>query len=181
MKKYLLLAVAAISSLCASAQIYAGGSIGAWRNGSEHETQISIMPEVGYTLSDKTDIGATVGWSYDHSTGVSTNVFQVNPYYRYNFYQTGKVKFFVQGGFGVGAGKTSYSHGRDSSDTAVIWNVGITPGVSYDVSDNVTLLAKVGFLGYKGANDAAKDGGYADEWGFHFSSNDLSFGFSYHF
>lgn len=180
MKKFLLLAVAGVASLCASAQVYVGGSVGAWRNGSAHETQISIMPEVGYTLSEKADIGTTIGWSYDHVTGVSTNVFQVNPYYRYNFYQTGKVKFFLQGGFGVGVGKTSYSEG-DDSDTAVIWNIGITPGVSYAVSDRVTLLAKAGFLGYKGANDAAKDGGYADEWGFHFSSNDLSFGFVYNF
>lgn len=47
MKKIIAFAIAAIVSLGAAAQdIYVGGSIGAWRNGTDHVTTMGYSPRL---------------------------------------------------------------------------------------------------------------------------------------
>lgn len=180
MKKFFVAALVAVIAMVASAQdIYVGGSLGVWRNGSEHETTAAILPEIGYNLSEKASIGTTIGWRHDHTTGINTNIFQIAPYYRYNFFQTSMVNIFVDGGFGIGCGKTKYD--GDESDTATIWNIGVRPGVSLNVNEHCSFVAHLGFLGYEGANDAAKDAGYADQWGLNLDASAITFGFYYTF
>ena len=67
MKKILLVVVIAVMSLTASAQIYVGGEIGAWRNYNANTTNVSILPEIGYTLSDNLAIGTVIGWQYQYN------------------------------------------------------------------------------------------------------------------
>ncbi len=179
MKKFMLLAVVALLSLAASAQnLYLGGSIAAWRDGTDKLTNIKILPEIGYNLSESAAVGAVVGWDYYHKQGANLSLFTVAPYYRYNFVKVDRVKLFCDGGVDLGIGK-----GTDSK-TAVTYGIGFKPGVSVNVSDNVSLVAHFGFLGYKDGNDAAKDAGevvgYSYGWGFKFS-NELTFGFYYNF
>lgn len=179
MKKYLLTAVLGLAGLAASAQAYVGGTVGAWRDNSEKMTQIAIMPEVGYNLNNKFAVGTTIGWEYRHKTDINTNLFQFNPYARYTFFKSGIVGIFCDGTVGFGVGKTSY---KDyDSDTACTWQIGFKPGVSLALSDRFSVVAHLGLIGYKGANDAAKASGYHEEWGLHLTGNDLSFGFYYNF
>ena len=181
MKKFFVAAIAAVMAVCVNAQdIYVGGSLGAWRDGTNHETTISILPEIGYNLSENTAIGTTIGWSYDHVKGASGNVFQIAPYFRYSFFKSERVSIFCDGGFSVGAGKTSYDDG-DDSDTATIWSIGVKPGIALNLSDKCSLVAHVGFLGYEGANDAAKALDYSDQWGLNFDATAVTFGFYYTF
>lgn len=180
MKKIILVAVMAVMTLAASAQVSLGGKVSAWReSGNNAKTTVAIMPEVAYSLSDQWSIGTTIGWEHTHLTGINTNVVDFQPYARYTFFKSGIVGLFVDGTAGIGAGKTSYDHG--DSSTAVIWEVGLQPGVSFKVSDHVTLIAHVGLLGYEGANHAAKDAGYKDQWGLNLDGNNLSIGFHYAF
>ncbi len=180
MKKIIALALFAVMAVTASAQVYVGGSIGAWRDKTAHVTTANILPEIGYTLSDNLAIGTVIGWEHTHTTGISVNMFSVEPYARYTFFRSNIVGLFVEGGFGVGAGKASDSDGN-KSDTATIWSIGFKPGISIKLSDSCSLIAKFGFLGYQGANDMAKDADYTDAWGFNFSGNSLLFGFNYTF
>lgn len=183
MKKIIAFAIAAIVSLGAAAQdnnIYVGGSIGAWRNGTDHVTTMSILPEVGYNLSDRTAIGTTIGWTYFHnSEKVTTNLFQISPYYRYTFFKSGIVGLFVDGTAGIGVGRTSYD--GENGKAAVTWEIGFKPGISVALSDKCSVVAHVGMLGYQGANHAAKDGDAKEGWGFMLDSYNLSFGFYYTF
>ncbi len=48
MKKIFLSVAVAAMSLTASAQVYVGGEVGAWRNSDANTTTVSIQPEVGY-------------------------------------------------------------------------------------------------------------------------------------
>ena len=67
MKKILLLAVVMFASLNASAQFYAGGSIGFGSvkpvGGGDSEFVFKILPEVGYQINDQWAAGAVLGYS----------------------------------------------------------------------------------------------------------------------
>ncbi len=179
MKKIFALALFAVMAISASAQLYVGGSLKAWRDGTDHVTTAAILPEIGYTYSDQWAFGTVIGWDHTHETGITTNLFKIEPYARLTYFKSGIVGLFVDGGFGLGFGKTKF--GGESSDTATTWNIGFQPGVSLAVSEHCSFVAHFGFLGYKGANDAAKEGGHPDEWGLNFSGNDLKIGFYYNF
>ncbi len=175
MKKLLIVAVMALAAISASAQWYAGGSVGLWRNSSANETTFNLLPEIGYNISDDVAVGTTIGWYYNYDNGLKVNLFMFDPYVRYSFYQNDKVKVFCDGGIDLGIGWAKY--GDETSDTACTYGFGFKPGISYAIADNMSLVAHFGFLGYRGGNDAS---GADDEFGFDFS-NSISFGFYVNF
>ena len=83
---------------------------------------------------------------------------------------------------GVGFGKTSYS-GGGSSDTAVMWQVGFRPGIKIEICEHVNIESHIGFLGYKGVNNAGRADRYHYEngWGLRFSSENITIGACYEF
>lgn len=171
----------AVMALGVSAKdFYVGGSLNLWRDGSEKKTTIGITPELGYNLNDNWSVAGSISYQYVHVTGADNNMFAIAPYARYTYFKSGIVGLFVDGGFGFGFGKTSYK-GGGSSDTSSIFEIGFRPGISLSITDEFSFVAHVGFLGYKGANDAAKVVGYSDAWGLALDNQDLSFGFYYSF
>lgn len=182
MKKIFALIAAVIVTLGASAQgWYLGGSVGF--TGSKADgvktTNINVMPEIGYNLSETWAIGTTVGIDYTKLDDVKLTLVNFNPYARYTFLRAGMVSVFCDGGVDLGFGKAKYD--GESGDTAVAFGIGIKPGVSITLSEKFGFVAHVGFLGYKGGNDAAKDAGTPEVYGLSLSGNDLSFGFYYNF
>lgn len=186
MKKILVFAIAAMISVCASAKgLYVGGQAGFWHESDDRSSvnTLSILPEIGYNLSDEWAIGSTIGYEMSHVCGwSSTHIFEISPYARYTYFKSnnGLVSLFLDGGAGVGLGWTHYK-GGDDSDTACIWNIGIKPGVALNLSKNVSFVAHIGMLGYQGANDAARDGGYKSEGGLLLNGNNISLGFYVNF
>ncbi len=189
MKKIFALALLAVSAVGAvqaeeitidTNKIYVGGAVGFWRDITNHSTQVAIKPEIGYKLNPKYYVGASLGWYHNYSgQDVSYNMFNIAPYVRYNFYQNNKVRVFVDGTVEVGLGRTGYEGGH--SDLAATYGIGFRPGVSLDLNKHFTLTARVGFLGYEGANKAARNGGAHSGFGFGVDANDINFGFSYTF
>ena len=64
------MALVAVMSLTASAQVYVGGSVGLWRDYNANETSFNLIPEVGYNLSDKWAIGLQIGYRHEYKSGV---------------------------------------------------------------------------------------------------------------
>lgn len=176
MKKIILTAIVAVASLGANAQIWVGGQLGFnyEKEGDAKTTTFAIAPEVGYTLSDKLDIAIALREELTAPDGGDNlNAFSVNPYARYTFYQTGKVGFFVDGGFSVGV-----ADDPASDDNFTIWGIGIRPGVKFAASDKVTFVASFGGLGYQ----QTKHGDYkVNECGLNVDGNALMFGLYYSF
>ena len=168
MKKMILTALVAVASLAANAQVWVGGEVGfsATKTTIDGDKQgagaaFNLLPEIGYTLNDKFDIALTIGLSHKNSNGkyyagsqnfdtfdgnledVNRNAFTINPYVRYKFAKTGDFTFFVDGGF-------SYTmiHYSGVDDNGNQWALGIKPGISYGLTDKVSLVAHVGDLGY---------------------------------
>lgn len=174
MKKTLLIAVAAIASLTASAQVYVGGEVGFWRNHSQNETKFSIAPEVGYNLSDNWAIGVNFAYKYEYNDGAKRNSVGVNPYARYTFAKFGPVNLFADGGFEF---YTSKWKGGDSEN---YWGIGVKPGVAVNLTEKLSFVSHIGFLGYRDSNDHATNKGF-DGFGFDLDATNVTFGLFYNF
>lgn len=172
---------------------YTGGSIGFWHEaekGKFDTNQFTIKPELGYNINDTWAVGATIGYTYKHWCGAKNtharvtedlNIFEISPYARWSYFRTGNnlVQLFVDGGVGFGIGATDYAHG--DSKTAVTWNVGFRPGVAFNITKQFSIVTHLGFLGYKGANNAAYDAGEKRQGGVMFDTRDLNIGFYFNF
>ena len=181
MKKILLAACFALASTAMQAQVWLGGSLGLnFQSADEVDmTTFTIAPEIGYKLNDKWDIAIGISEAYtnvnpDKGKSTSTNFFSVNPYARYTFASTGKVSFFLDGGFIVGTG--DYYYDGDSYDDETSWGIGIRPGIKVDLTEHVALVARLGYFGYK--HEGGPD---VSSFGLCIDNNNISFGAYYAF
>lgn len=199
MKKFFTLAVVAVMALGASAQNwYVGGSLGfnkttttSYTEDDEIEiatksktTTISIAPEIGYNFNETWAAGATIGFSHISNKPYKTTTFEIAPYARYTYFRAGVISLFVDGGVSFATGKTKVDLGDEaeaSSKSISTYGIGLKPGVAFNVSEKFGFIAHMGFLGYEGANKAAKNAGIPEKVGLSLTGDDLSFGFYYNF
>lgn len=181
MKKILLAVCFALASTAMQAQIWLGGSFGLNIKSTDDvdRTTFSIAPEVGYKLDDKWDIAIGISEAYtknsnDNERASSTNLFSVNPYARYTFASTGKVSFFLDGGFIVGTG--DYYTNDNKYYDGTTWGIGIRPGIKVDLTEHVALVARLGYFGYK--HEGGPD---VSSFGLGIDNNNISFGAYYAF
>ena len=197
----LLVAVASLGSTAMAGDWYIGGTLGFMHksqtisvvNVTNNEFSIigvkvttnefSILPEVGYTFNDHWGVGGQIGYKYTNLAGqdINNNMFTIYPYARWTFFRSSNdlIQLFLDGNVGLGLGSTSY--GNNNSDTAVTYEIGVKPGIALNLTQHFSVVAHVGFLGYHGANKAAKNGGQSEYGGFNLSSENLNFGLYYTF
>ena len=141
MKKVLVILALSLVALTAKAQVYVGGGIafaGAAANG-ENVAVFAVAPEVGYQFDDNMAAGLSLGLTF----GEGTTVFSIDPYFRYFFAEVGPVRFFGDANFNF----TNTSAGGASAST---WGVGVMPGLAVGLTDQWSIVAHVGKLGYYG-------------------------------
>ena len=185
----LLVAVASLGSTAMAGDWYIGGTLGFMHksqtiSGVKATTnEFSILPEVGYTFNDHWGVGGQIGYTYTNLAGrdINNNMFNIYPYARWTFFRSSNdlIQLFLDGNVGLGLGSTSY--GNNNSDTAVTYEIGVKPGIALNLTQHFSVVAHVGFLGYHGANKAAKNGGQSEYGGFNLSSENLNFGLYYTF
>lgn len=178
MKKIILLLFVACATISVNAQVYVGGTAGFWRSDKDDSevTAFTISPEIGYNLSEKWAIGAELGYEYAKVEGLKNDILFINPYARYTYCETGIVRLFLDGGFGIASGKVN------GGDSETGFEIGIKPGVAIKLNDKFSLITKIGFLGYR--DDYGTDGGYYETtngFGFNLSGTDLRLGFQFNF
>ena len=174
MKKFLLIALLAVSAVAAKAQVYVGGQVGFWHNDDAKTTNIIIAPEVGYTFNEKWSAGVALQYGHYKADEYKMDAFTISPYARYTYFKSGIVNLFVDGGVDFAVAKPK------DGDSATGFGIGFKPGVSLNVTENVSFVAHFGFLGYQDADDELSDV-VTKGFGFDFSGNKLEFGFYYNF
>lgn len=169
MKKILVLLVAVMATMAVNAQLYVGGTVGFSSDKAEGASAVTtyrIMPEIGYNLSENWAIGATLGYE---KTLYKT--FQIAPYVRYTFLNTDLLDLFVDG-------EVAYMNEKEDVAGAESRNgfgINIKPGLAVNLSDNMSLIAKYGLLGY---NKMDKVG---STFGLNLDASQIDFGFIYKF
>lgn len=187
MKKIMLMVAMAVATLTANAQVYVGGGLGFSSSKDAYVdadgvtepdavTSFSILPEIGYKLDDKLSVGIQLGFtttSYGDTyveefqktlKDVKATGFAIAPYARYTFVKWGKVGLFADAQF-------AYAHTSAKGDMPVggdkvvecertenTWSLGIKPGLSFDVNDKISLVTKIGWLGYSSTKPENKAG-----------------------
>lgn len=177
MKKFLMLAAFAVSTMGASAQLWIGGNLGYdYEKSTDYDFggkvkvhTISISPEIGYNISDKWAFAVNLDYGFQKVVdGMSAHVLTINPYARFTFAKAGIASFFVDGGIEAGMEKV------EDFDATEIVGVGFQPGVALKISDHVSLVTKLGYLGYRHTDDN-------DQFGFGVNNETITFGAYYSF
>lgn len=167
MKKFLVMAIMAVMAVAASAQVYVGGSLGYTheKKTAGNSDVFTFAPEVGYNLNQTWAVGGSLNYTWTKDV---SNSFYINPYARYTFFHSELVNLFVDGGIDLGI--SAPKHG----DSSTIWGIGLKPGLSLNLNKKFSLVAHIGFLGYRDLADAGK------VYGINITNN-LAFGFYYNF
>lgn len=179
MKKLFSLIAVAFVAMSVNAQVYVGGSLGidAWSSqknaGDRSETTFSILPEVGYNLNDEWAVGTVIGYVSDKWNRIngSESAFTFNPYARYTYLKAGKVSLFVDGGVDF------------TTASKADWNelaIGLKPGLAVSLSDNISFVSHLGFIGYDVYNPDGDDNNIS-KFGLDLSGNNLTFGLYFNF
>lgn len=178
MKKFLLTVIAAVMvALSADAQVYVGGGFAVqgkdidYGSSDKTTTIYKFLPEIGYNFNETWAIGVVGGWQGETENKVKTVSF--DPYVRATFIHTKYVNVFAEGGFG-------YTHTYNSGNDDDYWRFGVKPGVSVNLSDHLSFVSRVGFLGWeqtKNNNNDVKTSVY----GLDLDGNNISFSLYYNF
>ena len=180
MKKIFAIALVAMMTMTANAQVYVGGGVGLQSSSYDgnSETYFTILPEIGYNLNEDWAVGMTVGYVEARTKvkNVGTEkvkTFQIAPYARYTFAKFDKVNLFVDG-------TVAYSHVNYAGVKTNTFGLGLKPGVAVNLNDKLSFVAHVGFLGYQ--NDKVKgDDKSTNTFGLNLDGSNLSFGVYYNF
>ena len=175
MKKILMTMVAALGlAISANAQVYVGGgfAVQGHDNGNDTYTTYKFLPEVGYNLNDNWAVGTVFGWRGATKNG--KKAVEVSPYARFTPVHTKFINLFVDGGFGY---EHEYGNSRAGVDN---WSAGVRPGVAVNLSERLSFVSHVGFLGWSQRKVSGATN-KTSEYGLNLDGNDISFSLYYNF
>jgi hypothetical protein len=194
-KVFLFVLVAVLGVASANAQAYIGGSLGIASGTNKPEggskttsSLFSIAPEVGYSLTEKLDLGISVYFASGKDGDIKTTGFGAAPYVRYSFIELGKFSIL---------GKASlYVEGENEKEGSIktaisAFGLNVVPVLAYNLSDHFVLLANLGFLGLDLNQSTYKYDGHKTSTGTNFflgadtntiaTLGDVTIGFAYKF
>lgn len=176
MKKLFCALMLMVCALAANAQVWVGGSLGFSTidpsGPASSVTTLNIAPTVGYKLSEKWEIAATLE-EVAVFADQNVNALYFAPYGRYNFVKKGIATIFVDGGLLVGF--QNFDEGMNKTDSHTTFGVGFRPGVKIELSEHLGLEAKTGYLGARFVTDSYS------QFGFGVNNENLSLGLVYEF
>jgi opacity protein-like surface antigen len=139
MKKILLLVAFAVASIAANAQSYVGGGINFSKQGDNFS--FGIAPEIGTALNEKWGVGLAFNFAKQKNVDPT---FAINPYVRYQALQVNRWNIFVDGGvFFSRANAADPTLGGDPTNE---FGLNVAPGVAYNLTDKISIVAKAGNL-----------------------------------
>jgi hypothetical protein len=167
-----MITIAALTGM--NAQTYkwwAGGHTTLWTGDSWWGGKVNtfiVAPEVGYLLSPKFTIAASVGFYSEYYKNPSSSEIGMvlNPYMRYTAFKQGILLGFIDGGVDVGLGDFDG------------FQFGFKPGVALLLTERFTIATQFGFLGY---NDGKEIGNRKQGFGLDLSGYCSTIAFFYSF
>lgn len=189
MKKLFITLAFVAAAFFAQAQLFVGGSLGFTNTkdpldnpGAEKITKINVLPTVGYMFADNMGVGVDFGMNYKkekYDNDVKTTEWVINPYFRYIFAEVDNFKFYGDLKAEMKFGKQKQD-GADDVKTST-FGVGVVPGMSYNLTDNISMVASLNILRL-GYTQTKEGDAKQKEFGFGVNENTpLNIGFVYTF
>ena len=189
MKKLFITIAFVAAAFFAQAQLFVGGSLGfdntkdPLDGSAEKITTISVIPTVGYMFADNMGVGADLGMTFekkkDGNGDSKTTDFVIAPYFRYVFAEIDNFKFYGDLKLDLKFG-TIKKDGFDDVNASTV-GFGVVPGMSYDLTDNISMVATLNVLRL-GYTQNKKDDNKESSFGFGVNENTpLNIGFVYTF
>lgn len=189
MKKLFITIAFVAAAFFAQAQIFVGGSLGfdntkdPLGGTAEKITTISVIPTVGYMFADNMGVGADLGMTFekkkDGNGDPKTTDFVIAPYFRYVFAEIDNFKFYGDLKLDLKFG-TYKEEDADAIKTSTV-GFGVVPGMSYDLTDNISMVATLNVLRL-GYTQNKMDDEKESSFGFGVNENTpLNIGFVYTF
>ena len=163
-KTVLILFVALSGTVSASAQVYLGGSFGLGstvaKSGTGSETttaSFTLAPEVGYSLTDKFDLGLSILLgSASNSANQTTISYAFAPYVRYSLIEFDRFRVLGKATSSIGGGTTK--QGENSETTTTTFRLSVSPILMYDLSKHFALLANLNFFSFNLSSSSSRSG-----------------------
>ena len=176
MKKIMMTIAAAFVATAMNAQGYIGGSVGFTSQSYDgNSTSVwSIMPEVGYNISENVAIGAVLGYGEAGKDEAKVKKFTVSPYARFTVAKLDKINVFIDGG--VGYTNTKYHAYKNNT-----FEVGLKPGVTVNLNEKLSFVTHFGFLGFETSKPDYDGAKATNTFGLDLDGNNLTFGLYYNF
>lgn len=170
MKKTFFIAILIMAAITAKAQFYIGGSLGIYENSAKNAQDkkvgfsylnFSVAPELGYNLSEKLDIGFSLGIQTNNrksyhfipdeisSKIISTGI-GISPYVRYSFLKFGNFDILGKLAFNFTNSTSKFYDAvgnQNDERTSTIIGANIAPLLFYNLSDRIALYTQLNFLG----------------------------------
>ena len=171
---------------------YVGGSIGyssTAYDGNTTNSAITFAPEAGYAINDTWSIGVMLSYSSttnsQSNTDLTNSYFTISPYVRYSFYDLGRLGFFCDGVVSISRNniQTMMTENGETKATDNYRNgfgVALNPGISYRLSDRISLVAHLGRLSYTSNKPDKSEAKATTTFSLNLS-NSISFGAFYNF
>lgn len=206
-KALLIIAVAMLTMAAANAQYYIGGSFGIANNttelnydGYDYElktTLFLIAPELGYNLTEKTDLGIKIGFGRESykmkhfKDAETTHAFIFAPYVRYSMFDFGRCSVLYKAELSFESGKERIEDRYDDYfQKYTHFGINLKPVLKYDLTDRFCLLADLNFLTIGVNRHKVKNGGTETSFGLLLNTDNvasigsesaLTIGFAYSF
>lgn len=184
MKKVILTAIAVFGFAFANAQTggFAKGdafisgalSVGSTKEGDAKTSNFTIVPSVGYFVSENIAIGAKLGFGSNKMGDDKTNAFTAGAFGRYYFTPASQFSVFGQAGLDFTNSKSG-----DFKTNQIGTNVGL--GLSYFLSNHFAIEATWAGLEYSVNNNGGHGADKSNSFGFGTDLRDVSFGVIYKF
>ena len=156
MKKLFITLAFVAAAFFAQAQLFVGGSAGFTNtkdplhnsHNAEKVTTISVLPTVGYMFADNMGVGVDFGMNYTKEKlaggDIKTTEYVVCPFFRYVFAEVDNFTFYGDLKADLKFGKIKQD-GQDDVKTSTV-GFGIVPGMSYSLTDNISMVASLNIL-----------------------------------
>lgn len=157
---------------------WAGGSFTYWRDSKVGTETISINPEYGRLLSDKLGVGVVLGFEKERNllSKHSEQKMRISPFARYYYFEREPFNLYLDAGFGL-----SFNREHDNK-WKTGWEVGVRPGACLDLTQNICLCLRFGFLGYRSGFTAGEEEGLSHQgFGFRLAPEELMIGIEFEF
>ncbi|MNY23587.1 hypothetical protein D3C86_1572600 [compost metagenome] len=184
MKKIVLAAIAVLGFTFANAQtegfskgdafISGALNVGSTKEGDAKQNNFTIVPSVGYFVSNNIAIGAKLGFGSTKIGDDKTNDFTVGAFGRYYFTPASQFSVYGQAGLDFTNSKSG-----DYKENEIGANVGL--GLSYFLSKHFAIEATWLGLGYSVNNNGGHGADKTNSFGFGTDLRDVAFGVIYKF